>query len=550
MVRTATKILVLLAAGCGLIAAGPPASAGHPSPETQPPPNSDADSGRLVAHRLNRFEYRNTIHDLLGVTFNPAANFPADDSGYGFDNIGSVLSVSPLLLERYFEASAAIVKDPHARQRIFVCAQHDSGCARTILSTFARRAYRRPVSSGEVDRLAELEKSAEHEGEPFEQAVLLAIRAILVSPNFLFRIEAEPNAGPSDGRLTDLELASRLSYFLWSSTPDEELLALAEQNRLRTALEQQVRRMLADPKSSALASNFGGQWLQFRNVNSLHKDRTQFPEFDRELRSAMITETLLFFEAILREDRSIFDFIDAKFTFVNERLAKLYGIPDITGTDFQPVHLEGDQRGGILGQASVLAVSSLSDRTSPVLRGKFILENILNQPPPPPPANVPQLSEADQQRAISVRKRLEQHRSNPACASCHNRMDPLGFALDNYDAIGRWRESEAGSPVDASGSLPDGRSFSGPAELRELLKTQPDRFREALTSKLMTYALGRGLEHPDDAAVRLIMKNLAENSDRFSRLIVGIVESEPFQTRSAPPVRQSQVARVAAAKAR
>lgn len=443
----------------------------------------------VPAHRLNRAEYRNTVRDLTGVDLKISFDLPPDDSGYGFDNIGEVLTLSPALMERYFAAADRIARNPEVQKKLLVCDQTEPDCARRILERFARRAYRRPVTTAEVDRLLPFVEQAQSEGDTFENGILLAARAVLVSPSFLFKIERDPSG--------DIDLASRLSYFLWSSMPDDELLSLAEQGRLRApgALEAQVRRMLADPKSSALAENFAGQWLEIRNLDHIRPDRQRFPAFDGALRRAMQRETLLFFDSILREDRSIFDFIDANYTFLNQRLAEHYGISGVTGPEFRRVTLDSPQRGGILTQASVLTVTSYPTRTSPVLRGKFLLANILNAPPPPPPAGVPRLKEEGSASQASVRRQMEAHRSNPACSVCHARMDPLGFALENYDAIGRWREADGeepdAPPIDASAVLPDGRKFSGPAELKRILRSQPNAFRDALASRMLIYALGR-----------------------------------------------------------
>jgi hypothetical protein len=492
------------------------------------------DPGRVVVRRLNRAEYNNTIRDLFGADLKLAADLPADDSGYGFDNIGDVLTLSPLLMERYFAAADLVDHTPEARKRVFICGhkkgQHQAACARTNLAAFARRAYRRPVTDAEVDRLVRFVHTAQRHGDTLEQGVLVAVKAALVSPNFLFRIEHDQAATQ---KVSDVELASRLSYFLWSSMPDDELLHLAEERRLGapSVLDEQVRRMLRDPKSRALVENFGGQWLELRNLDAAVPDENKFPEFGGVLRSAMRQETELFFDAIVREDRSIFDFIDANFTFLNERLAKHYGIEGVTGRDFRRVTLDTEQRAGVLTHASVLTVTSYPARTSPVLRGKFLLENFLNAPPPPPPPGIPALAEPEAGVHASLREQLEQHRANPACASCHTRMDPLGFALENYDAIGRWRTHDGDFPIDASATLPDGRRLSGPVELRQVIKSQPQAFRECFASKLLTYALGRGLEDYDKPVVQSVTRGLQDGGDRFSQLVTDIVRSVPFQTR-------------------
>ena len=354
---------------------------------------------------------------------------------------------------------------------------------------------------------------------------------MLVSPRFLFRIEEGESTSPA---LTQYELASRLSYFLWSSMPDDALLHAADRGTLNrpSVLAAQVRRMLLDPKATALVQNFGGQWLQTRKLESVKPDNKKFANFDEYLRLSMARETELFFESIIREDRSILDFIDSDYTYLNERLARFYGMPNIHGPEFRKVLFsQGAHRGGLLGQGSVLTISSYANRTSPVLRGKWVLENLVGAPPPPPPPDVPNLDEAKIGKTSSMREQLEQHRKNAVCASCHARMDPLGFGLENFDAIGAWREKDGEFLINASGTLPDGRSFAGPQELKSILKAQPDAFADTLTRKLLIYALGRGLEHSDDAAVKQIVRDTKANDYRFSSLILGIVKSESFQRR-------------------
>jgi mono/diheme cytochrome c family protein len=629
-----------------------------------------SDPGRVTAHRLNRFEYNNTIHDLLNLDFRAADDFPADDSGYGFDNIGDVLSLSPVLMEKYLAAAEgiarmAIMADPpmkpsvrrykteqanqfvqvfEARHRfpvtaeyelrlsllgrrpqgeqqikvafsiddkrikvvertfttnrarqfdarvpvlpgdhrvkveilsdsardeepgrsgaaveyvevrgpfqkdppepppshklIFVCGhapgQHTAACLRTDIADLARRAWRRPVTAAEIDKLAGFAKMAQEDGDSFEKSMRVALEAILVSPHFLFRIETDPTPNSLTSHpVGDFELASRLSYFLWSSMPDEELFRAAAEHKLRKpdVLDAQVKRMLADPKSARLVDNFAGQWLELRNLDSVKPDPQRFPQFDDELRAAMRRETELFFDSIVREDRSILDFIDAKYTFLNERLAKHYGIPGVTGSEFRRVELDGTQRSGILTQASILTVTSYPNRTSPVLRGKFLLENILNSPPPPPPPDAGVLDESKVNLNGTVREQFEQHRSHPQCAGCHVRMDPLGFSFENYDAIGSWRTNEGKFTVDASGKLPDGRQFSGAADLKTILRDSKDDFAQCLSEKMLTYALGRGLEKYDRAAVREITRKVAEHDYRFSAMMLAIAESAPFQMR-------------------
>jgi hypothetical protein len=362
----------------------------------------------------------------------------------------------------------------------------------------------------------------------------VGVEAVLVSPYFLFRTERDPAAG-GEHAITDYELASRLSYFLWSSMPDAELFRLAKEAKLHdpAVLQQQVARMLKDPKSDALVDNFGGQWLETRNLDSIKPDPDKFGAFTPELRAAMKKETQLFFSNIIHEDRSILDFLTAKYTFVNEVLAKLYGIPNVTGDQFRKVDLTGTPRVGILTQASVLTVSSYPTRTSPVIRGKWILENVLNTPPPPPPANVPSLKEGDAGSAMSVRESLEKHRADPVCAGCHARMDPLGFGLENFDAIGRYRTQDGKFPIDSSGTLPSGKSFKNAEELIQILQDDKDAFTRCLVEKMLTFAIGRGLERYDRPVVSVIAHRVADRQYKFSALVTEIVASAPFRMRHA-----------------
>jgi hypothetical protein len=364
----------------------------------------------------------------------------------------------------------------------------------------------------------------------------VALEATLVSPHFLFRIERDPNpTNPGAAhRLSDFELASRLSYFLWSSMPDAELLRVAGQNQLGKpeVLTAQVKRMLDDPKSSALVENFAGQWLELRNLNSVKPDPDKFPEFTPAMRADMRKETELFFESIMRKNGNILDFIDGKYSFLNERLAKFYGVPGVEGEQFRRVDLSPfPERSGILTQASVLTVSSYPNRTSPVIRGKYVLENILNDPPPPPPPNVPSLDDTGVGLVRSMRKQLEDHRANPVCASCHSRMDPLGFGLENYDAIGHYRTVDGKFPIDSTGTLPSGKSFANAAEMKVILKANGPAFANCLTEKLMTYGLGRGMERFDKAAIQAIGQKTADDGYRFDTLILEIAKSMPFQMR-------------------
>jgi hypothetical protein len=637
------------------------------------------DPGRVTARRLNRVEYDNTIRDLLAVDFKPADDFPADDTGYGFDNIGDVLSLSPLLLEKYLKAAEKIAYaaiplptafkpaverftpeklklHPQARiaplelqvthqfpaeadydlqadvagsvlqtpttvkltlwldnkeikvvefdrqrakpwvfgerlrvtagkhtwrarleqtevrpedsdpakarltfnalqirgpfnpappsakasyQQVFTCGhaygQHLPTCAEQIFGTLVRRAYRRPITPGETGTFTRFVTLAQSAGDSFEQGVRVALQALLVSPQFLFRIEREPatKGAAYSYRLSEHELAARLSYFLWSSMPDDELLRLADERQLArpAVLDAQVLRMLRDPKAEALVENFAGQWLQLRNLELVTPDPDRFPNFTPELREAMQRETELFFATIIKEDRSLLDFIDGRFTFINETLAKHYGIPGITGKEFRRIELDGAQRSGVLTQASILTISSYPTRTSPVIRGKWILENLLNAPPPPAPADVPSLDEKGIGQTVSLRQQFEQHRTNPVCASCHVRMDPLGFGLENYDAIGAWRTVDGKFPVDSTGTLPNGQTFKTPAELKAILRADRDAFARCVTEKLLTYALGRGLERYDKPVVQTMAQRVAADDYRFSRLVLEIANSLPVQMR-------------------
>jgi hypothetical protein len=437
-----------------------------------------------------------------------------------------------------FDASGA--GDTPSRRRIFVCRptqpSNETACARTIISTLARRAFRRPVVEADLATPLEFyERTRPQAG--FEGGIEVALRALLISPQFLFRIEqAPPNVAPNvPYRVSDVNLASRLSFFLWSSMPDEGLLDAAVRGRLHEPriLEQQVRRMLADPRSEALITSFAGQWLYLRNLSDAHPDPRLYTDFDDNLRQAFRRETELFFDSIMREDRSVLDLLRANYTFLNERLAKHYRIPNVHGSQFRRVEFgENNVRGGLLGQASILTVTSYATRTSPVLRGKWILSNLLGTPPPPPPPDVPPLPTNAEGKLLAMRDRMAAHRANPACASCHRLMDPLGLAMENFDAIGRWRDYDDGrTPIDAAGNLPDGSVFEGAAGLRKALLSRPDMFVTTLTEKLMTYALGRGLEYYDAPAIRAIVRDAARKDYRFSTIVKGVIDSTPFQMR-------------------
>jgi hypothetical protein len=508
------------------------------------------DPGRVTARRLNRAEYNNTVRDLLGVNIDAAAGFPIDDSGYGFDTIGDVLSISPLLMEKYLDAAEVIaaraieadLQEIEVRSEpghVIICGHapdaHTAACARRLCRNLAERAFRRPVSATEVRRLKKIFTDARKDGAVFHEAAELVSQAVLVSPHFLFRIErTRPEV--ISLRMRDIghyELASRLSYFLWSSMPDDRLFRLAEERRLREpgVMESEVRRMLLDSKSEALITNFAGQWLELRNMEEVHPDPDRFPEYNDALRDAMRQETEMLFATIVQEDLSVSLFLDADFTFLNEQLANHYGIEGVDGHVMRRVPLDGSRRGGLLTQASILTLTSYPTRTSPVLRGKWVLENLLGTPPPPPPANVPPLDETKAETAQSLRAQLEQHRADPGCASCHSMMDPLGFGLENYDPIGRWRESQLGEPIDSSGELPSGERFANSAELRSVLLVHREDFVRCITEKMLIYALGRGLERYDKLAVDEICDQMEQSDFRFSTLVTGIADSLPFQKR-------------------
>jgi hypothetical protein len=434
------------------------------------------------------------------------------------------------------------VGDTPSRRRIFTCrpvaGQDELPCARTILSALAGEAYRRPPSEDDVEDLLRTYQTGRNSGRNFEAGIRLGLQLILANPEFVFRFERTPAhvAPGANYRISDLELASRLSYFLWSSAPDSQLLDLAKHEKLRDAgvLEQQVRRMLADPLSMALATNFAGQWLYLRNLDDSQPDLFLYPNFSRNLLQSMRRETELFFDSIQREDRNVLDLLTADYTFVDELLAKLYGIPNVEGSRFRRVTIADENRRGLLGQASILTVTSFANRTSPVVRGKWVMDTLLGAPPPKPPADVPPLKENTAgAKPLPVRARLEEHRSNPACAGCHTMMDPIGFALENFDALGAWRWNDSGFPVDASGHLVDGTKVNGPPSLRQALTAHSDAFLRTFTEKLLTYALGRGIEYYDRPTVRAIDREAARNNNRFSSFIMGIVNSTPFQMRRA-----------------
>ena len=640
--------------------------------------------GRVTLRRLNRQEYNNTIQDLTGVQLTPADSFPADDVGYGFDNIGDVLSIQPILLEKYMNAADDILNtaielpqnvkeirqnfnrrnlryEPrsarqrgpsrgkvehlefstegsawleelylptHGRYEIAVRGYgvaHDDQAAkmairldgkelktfevksskdkpefyrheldtyaghrrlsihfvnpdksrdrklglflvqvigplgggttpltkgmktiigelpkpsqerakaREVLTRFAQRAFRRPAENAEVDRLMTLYDLAHEQGQPFEEAIKLPLKAVLVSPNFLYMVEMDPDKETGVRDLNDFELATRLSYFLWSSMPDEALFNAAKRGELQTAkgMRNQISRMLRDPKAQALVRNFAGQWLQLRNLDTVSPDQETFDDWDSELRESMRQETELFFQDIVRNNMNVLTFIDSDFTYLDQTLAQHYGVDGVRGDNFRKVKLSDGKRGGVITQASVLTVTSNPTRTSPVKRGKWVYENILGLSAPPPPPGIPELPPVAELKG-TLRQQMEQHRANPNCATCHAKLDPLGFGLENFDGVGRWRDMDNNQKLDVSGVLPDGMSFDGPKELRQILLKKSDLFRKCLAEKLFTYALGRGLEYYDDCSVQEIVKHLKANNDQFHALIEAIVQTDAFRKR-------------------
>jgi hypothetical protein len=497
---------------------GLPASYNGPRPSTRPvpvrefvPPRNNPTPERIAAAR-KRFD-----EDVARIR-------PANDARVGYLEIGGP----------YAQATGPSAA---AREKIFVCGhprgRHVPGCAARIVGSLANRAFRRVVTPAEVARYTALFRHARQRGDSFDEGIAVALQAVLVSPDFLFRIERRGATSSAPTAIGQHELATRLSYFLWASMPDEALRQKADRGVLRRpeVLAGEVRRMLADPRASALVREFGGQWLQFRALENVKPDVEKFPDFDQYLRMSMREETERFFARIIREDRSILDFLNARYTYVNERLARHYGMGGVRGPEFRLVDLADPNRGGVLTHGSVLTVSSYSTRTSPVLRGKWVLDNLLDAPPPEPPPDTPILDEAAIGASATQREQLEAHRANPICASCHRRMDPLGFGLENFDPIGKWRAVDGKFPVDASGALPDGRAFRGPSELTAILSSEREAFAKAVTAKLLTYALGRGLEPYDRRTVRMIARALPAHDYRFSGLVLEIANSLPFQMR-------------------
>ncbi len=514
--------------------------------------------GHVMSRRLTRAEYNNTIRDLIGLDIHPGNILPEDGAGgEGFDTVGDSLFISAIQIEKYLQAADqvldVVVPDgtrgqgemppeiAEARKRILQSLPDKntkpSAAAKTNLTNFARRAFRRPPQPTEIDRFVTVFDRAQERKLSFEASLRLALKGILISPRFLFLVEPEPE---KEGvyKLGDYPLASRLSYFLWSSMPDDELFKLAEEKRLTDTetLRQQVRRMLKDPRSRALGENFGGQWLAINTIGGASRpDAKRFPEFNDLLAAAMRDEATLFVGAVLCEDHSLLDLIDSDYTFLNDRLAKHYAIPGIKGSEMRKVQLPESaraSRGGLLGMGAILTSTSYPLRTSPVLRGKWVMEQILGGKVPPPPPTVPSLSTDDAKiNGLTFRQRLEQHRSQPDCAACHQKMDPLGFGLENFDPVGRWRTAVAGEPVDAHGELPSGEKFSGPAELRHALMQRRQEFLRTFCRKMLGYALGRGLDRFDDCVINDCLKALEANDDHSSLLFEQIVLSVPFRYR-------------------
>ena len=502
--------------------------------------------GRVTIRRLNKAEYNNTIRDLTGLNLHLADDFPSDDVGNGFDNIGEVLSIPPILLEKYIQAAekiaTAIWQDPAIRKQVFPYSPNSESLEDRVFAAtenvrlFAMKAFRRPIREKEAQRFLQLMRDVwERDGTEAEIMQTITV-AILSNPNFIFRVEDEPieeqfDTGEKVGTrfLNNYELASRLSYFLWSSMPDERLFELAEQGELvkPTVLVAESQRMLRDPKASALVENFAGQWLQLRDIERLSPDPTLFPNYSKELGRSMRQETEVFFARLIQEDRNILEFLNADYTYIDGALAKHYGIDGVEGDEFQRVALQSNRR-GILTHASILTLTSNPTRTSPVKRGKWILENMLDEPPPPPPPDVPELEEGGETLG-SLREQMEQHRANPSCAVCHRTMDAIGFGLENFDAVGVWREKDGQDQIDASGQLPGNRVFEGASALMEILSEEKkEAFTRCLAEKLLTYALGRGLGSFDRCAVNDTVESLEKNEYRFSAMIAAIVTSEPF----------------------
>jgi hypothetical protein len=497
-----------------------------------------ADPGRVLIHRLSRTEYNCTVRDLLGVDNHPADTFPTEGGGGGgFDNNADTLFIPPILMERYLATADSAVRGA-SRERIFFTKKQwfesDRSVAKRIVEHFAMRGFRRPLENQEIENLLRIYDRARDKKLDFETGVRAALTAILASPNFLFRVEADRES-TQPYRISEYELASRLSYFLWSSMPDEELFRLAKQHRLSDpkVLEQQVVRMIGDEKSKVFTESFASQWLRVRELKTAAQpDPQRFPGYTPALREAMYREVVQFFDSIVRDNQSLLDLISSDYTFANGELAQLYGINGVQGYTLQRVRFSDANRGGILGMAAVLTLTSYPQRTSPVLRGKWVLEELLGTPPPPPPPLVKSLPQDDAAvGGLTLRQQLEKHREQPECAACHQRMDPLGFGLENFDPIGRWRDKIGEHAVDASGVLPGGQKFDGPRQLRSVLLNRKEEVVRNVTQKMLAYALGRGLEYYDAPTVNRIVKALTKADYRSSVLITEIVKSFPFEYR-------------------
>jgi cytochrome c553 len=501
-----------------------------------------ADPGRPAVRRLNRVEYDNTVRALFGIDLPASRHFSPDGSSYGFDNIADALTVAPVQIEQYYDAAGKILdvvfRDRKALAAILI-RQPGPGvdarlAAREVISAFATRAYRKPVDAAHLDQLMGVYDVASGAGKPFTVSVRAVMQAVLISPRFLMRIEDKDPKATAAYPVSAYDLASRLSYFLWSSPPDDELLRLAADNRLQdpAVLEQQALRMLKDRRGRALAENFAGQWLQLRELADHRPDTKAFPQFTPSLREAMLEEALLFITELIRYDRSIIELLDANYTFLNEELAKHYGIGGVKGTHMQRVALTDPRRGGVVTMAAVLTITADPGRTNIPRRGNYVMGTILGMPPPPPPPDVPQLEEPKAGEAPkTVREMLELHRTKPECAACHAKTDPLGFGLENFDAIGRWQDQQAGKPVDASGTLPGGERFDGPVQMKRILVARKQGFARGMSEAMLIYALGRGLQREDECVVKAALQALEDNDYRISALVTTIVRSLPFTHR-------------------
>ena len=500
-----------------------------------------ADPGTHRTRRVTRHEYDNTMRDLLGIAGHPAENWPSDGAGgEGFENNGDTLFLSTLLVEKFLASADAALSEvfskPELKTQLYAPLGGPSIRGRvgaeTLLRAFLPRAYRRPTTKEDVAEIAEIFDAAMKRGLAFDEALKASLKGALCSPKFLLLQEARRSESTQPWRISNHELAQRLSYFLWSSMPDDELFILAGQGKLHDAdvLAAQVKRMLADPRAQALTTHFAAAWLRFEELfNTVDPDRRKFPDWNDKLRHAMYDEAFEFCDELLRKNGRVLDILNADYTFVNEPLAKLYGIPGVQGPLIRRVKLPDARRGGVLGMGAVLASTAYPQRTSPVLRGKWVLETLLGTPPPPPPMNVSKLpQDHEAKKDTTLRQKLEKHRKDPACAGCHRRMDPPGFGLENFDGIGKWRDSDNGKPVDASGSLPDGQSFNGPEALRQVLLGQKDKFTRTVCSRLLGYALGRGLEPSDQPTLLKLEEVLRKNDYRTEPLIVALVQSYPF----------------------